>query len=75
MIVNSYQPDVFPTPNLLSPATSRFLQNPHITQIKVIKVTEKEIVLLLMNLLTLLKWMKQSRAFTKKGIPWDNKPP
>ena len=27
------------------------------------------------NLPTLLKWMKRSGAFTKKGIPWDDKPP
>ena len=31
MIVNSYQSDAFPTPDLLSPATSGFLQNPNIT--------------------------------------------
>ena len=31
MIVNSYQPDVFPTPDLPSLATSRFLQNLNIT--------------------------------------------
>ena len=31
IIVNSYQPDTFPTPDLLSLATSRFLWNPHIT--------------------------------------------
>ena len=31
MIVNSYQLDVFPTPDLPSPATSGFLQNLHVT--------------------------------------------
>ena len=36
MIVNSYQPDTFPAPNLLSPAMSRFLQNPHVTYNKYI---------------------------------------
>ena len=31
MIVNSYQPDAFLTPDLLSPAMSGFLQNPNVT--------------------------------------------
>ena len=31
MIVNNYQPDTFPTPDLPSLATSRFLWNPHVT--------------------------------------------